>query len=169
MARSRPSTSRRSAPRVPARAPCAGAGTLPVTKRQRAVAPADRTTSMAPGTTSRRVKSTIRGTAMCIQDVSQRGDASVAVADGGHVGRVQVTHRHGAAPQTLEGLIVQHDDLPVARAPQVDLDPVGTERHRSGEGAQRVLPLAHGIAPVGDRRDRRGAHDTVCSDEESSR
>ncbi|MFZ0251126.1 MAG: hypothetical protein WAL61_14365 [Acidimicrobiales bacterium] len=45
---------------------------------------------------------------------------------------------------------MQDDDGVVAGAAQVDLHHVRTEGRGGGEGGQRVLPVADGLAPVGD-------------------
>ena len=56
------------------------------------------------------------------------------------------------APQAVEHLVVEHDDRSVAGAPKVELHHVRAERDRHRERRQRVLPLAHRLAPVGDCR-----------------
>ena len=53
-------------------------------------------------------------------------------------------------PQPLERLVVQHDDGAVAGAAQIDLDHVRPLGRRRGEGGQRVLAVADGLAAVGD-------------------
>ena len=85
-----------------------------------------------------------------LEHLAQGRDAHVTVPDPGHLGPVQVAHRRVDAPQAFEGLVVQHHDLAVAGAPQVDLDPVRPQAERRREGAQRVLAVPDGLAPVGD-------------------
>ncbi len=67
--------------------------------------------------------------------------------------QVQIADRGVQSPQPLEQLIVQHHDFPVPGAAQVELDHVCPECHRRREGGQRVLPLAHRFAAVGDGGD----------------
>ncbi len=83
-----------------------------------------------------------------LQHLAKGWNARLPAPDPAHLGQLQIGHVAFHAPQAGECRIVQHDDLPVAGAPQVELDHVSTFSYGGGERGQRVLALGHRITAV---------------------
>ena len=105
------------------------ASTLPVTKSDRSSAPAARTASRAPATTSRRVKSTMRGTGKAASTSASVGMRSSSCPGAAPRPGRRRRPRRRRPHEPLQRLVVQDDDHTVAGEPEVELHPVGAQRH----------------------------------------
>ena len=132
------------------------ASTFPVTKRERSSAFAPSMASRAPGTTSRRVKSTMSGSgtaARTSRSVGMRTSPSPREATSARSRsptELLTPHNRSSiwsCSTTIWSSLVRRRSSSTQSRP---------ERHRSGEGRQGVLPLAEGFTAVGDCRDGQG-------------
>ncbi|OUD84808.1 hypothetical protein CMMCAS03_14690 [Clavibacter michiganensis subsp. michiganensis] len=86
-----------------------------------------------------------------LERVGEEWDPEVAAAERPHVGEVEASDPRVDAPQALEGVVVDEDDLAVAGDVDVDLDRAGAGVGRRADGRERVLAVPRGVAAVGGR------------------